>query len=72
MNTSDTMHVSHCMARSATCGDNSLYMTIMYWLVVIMYDRKSCSTFYPRRLCMAKVTEMYVRHRGTACHSSVM
>ena len=27
---------------------------------------KSCSTFYPRMQCMAKVSEMYVRHRGTA------
>ena len=27
---------------------------------------KNCSTFYPRMQCMAKVSEMYVRHRGTA------
>ena len=27
---------------------------------------KSCSTFYPRMQCMAKVSEMYVRHHGTA------
>ena len=27
---------------------------------------KSCGTFYPRMQCMAKVSEMYVRHCGTA------
>ena len=27
---------------------------------------KSCITFYPTMQCMAKVSEMYVRHRGTA------
>ena len=39
MNTSDTMHVSHCMVRTATGGDK-VYMTMMYYLVVVMYDRK--------------------------------
>ena len=27
---------------------------------------KSCRTFYPTMQCMAKVSEMYVRHHGTA------
>ena len=63
MNMSDTMHVSHCMVRTAT-DDNDVQLVVCY--NVPGMTGTNCSSFYPRMQCMAKVSEMYVRHHGTA------
>ena len=39
-NTSDTMHVFNCMSRMIVAGNNIYVMTMMSYLVAIIYDSK--------------------------------